>query len=49
MRLHYKNKDLLKNQPFYSDEIKSSKNRTKILAMSSFYLKYHLFLKKIQK
>ena len=48
MRLHYKNKDLLKNQPFYSDEIKSSKKRTKILVISTFYLNYPLFLKNIQ-
>ena len=48
MRLHYKNKDLLKNQPFYSDEIKSSKKRTKILIISSFYLNFHFFLKKMK-
>ena len=29
MRSHFKNKDLLKNQPFYSEEIKSNKKRNK--------------------
>ena len=29
MRSQYKNKDLLKNQPFYSEEIKSNKKRNK--------------------
>ena len=35
MRLHYKNKDLLKNQPCYSEEIKSNKKRTKNLVILS--------------
>ena len=29
MRSHYKNKDLLKNQSFYSEEIKSNKKKKK--------------------
>ena len=29
MRSHYKNKDLLKNQPFYYSEIKSNKKKNK--------------------
>ena len=29
MRSHYKNKDLLKNQPFYNSEIKSNKKEEK--------------------
>ena len=29
MRSRYKNKDLLKNQPFYSSEIKSDKKNDK--------------------
>ena len=29
MRSHHKNKDLLKNQPFYNSEIKSNKKEEK--------------------
>ena len=46
-RLHYKNKDWLKNQPFYNREIKSNKKkRRKKLITSVFYLNYHFFSKK---
>ena len=36
----------VKNQPFYSEEIKSNNNK-KNLAILSFYLNYHFFFKKI--
>ena len=36
MRSHYKNTDLLKNQPFYNEEIKSKKKRTRNLLILSF-------------
>ena len=36
----------VKNQPFYSEEIKSN-NKKKNLAILSFYLNYLFFFKKI--
>ena len=49
MRSHYKIKDLFKNLPFYTSEIKKSKKkRRKILQMQDFYLNYHFFLKKLK-
>ena len=46
MSLHYKNKDLLKNHPFYSAEIKSSKKKTKNLVILSFLSELPFFNKK---
>ena len=48
MRSLYKNKDLLKTQPFYSEEIKSAKKITKKLVILSFYLNYHFFKKNLK-
>ena len=48
IRWHYKNKDLLKNQPFYNSEIKNKKKRRKKLVISVFYLNYHFFLKNLK-
>ena len=42
----YKNKDLLKNQPFHSEEIKSAKKNHKEIL--SFYLNYHFFKKNLK-
>ena len=36
MRQNYKNKDLLKNQPFYSSEIESSKKKDKEISNIKF-------------
>ena len=38
MAQNSKNKNTLKNLPFYSEETKSVKKRTKKLVISSFYL-----------
>ena len=35
---HYKNRNMLKNQPFYSEETKSVKKRINKLVISRFYL-----------
>ena len=48
MRSHYKNRNMLKNQPFHSEEIKSVKKRTKKLVISIFYLNYHLSIKNLK-
>ena len=49
MAQHYKIKGLLKNQPFYSEEIKKVlKKRTNILAILDFYLNYHFFKKNLK-
>ena len=48
MRSQYKNKDLLKNQPFYSSKIKSANKRIKKLVISILYLNYHLFVKNLK-
>ena len=45
MALKCKEVNLLKNLPFYSGEIKSSKKGTKNLVISNFYMDYHSFLK----
>ena len=45
MALKYKEINVLKNLPFYSEEIKSSKKGTKNLVISNFYMNYHSFLK----
>ena len=46
MRSRYKHKDLLKNHPFDSSELKTVNKRTKTLVISVFYLNYHFFLEK---
>ena len=46
MRSRYKNKDLLKNHPFDSSELKTVEKRTKTLVISVFYLNHHFFLEK---
>ena len=46
MAQKYKIRNLLKNLPFYSEKIKSSKTITKNLVISSFYLNYHFSIKK---
>ena len=48
MTAYYKNKNLLKNQPFYSSEIKSVKKITKKFVILNFYLNYHSFLKNLK-
>ena len=49
MRSHYKIKDLLKNLPFYSSEIKKlKKKKRKILQMLDLYPNYHSFLKNLK-
>ena len=48
MAQNYKNKSVLKNLPFYSEEIKSVKKRTKKIAISSFYLNYHFLIKNLK-
>ena len=48
MHLLLTNKNMLKNLPFYSEEIKSAKKRTKILELLDFYLNYHFFLKNLK-
>ena len=49
MSPHYKNKDLLKNHPFYRAEIKSSKKKTtKNLVILSFYLNYRFLIKNLK-
>ena len=48
MRQNYKNKDLLRNQPFYSSEIESSKKTTKKLVIPSFYMNYNFFKKNLK-
>ena len=46
MSLHYKNKDLLKNHPFYSAEIKSSKKKNKEFSNIKFLSELPFFNKK---
>ena len=48
MDQNYKNKNRLKNLPFYSEEIKSAKKRTKTLVTLSFYPNYHFFKKNLK-
>ena len=43
MTSHYKNKELLKIQPFYSSEIESNKKKGK--SRLEIYLDYHHLLK----
>ena len=45
MTQKYKNKNALKSLPIYSEEIKSSKKKTKDLVILCFYLNYHFFSK----
>ena len=45
MRSRYKNKDLLKNQPFYSSEIKSDKKNDKKISDISILSELPFFLK----
>ena len=45
MHQKYKIRNTLKNFPFYSEEIKSSKKRTKNSVTLSFYPNYRFFLK----
>ena len=45
MRSRYKNKDLLKNQPFYSSEIKSDKKNDKKISNISLLSELPFFLK----
>ena len=49
MRTHYKTKDLLKNQPFYSEEIKSSKKKNKDFSNIKFLSELPFFPKKHKK
>ena len=49
MRTHYKNKDLLKNQAFYSEEIKSSKKKNKDFSNIKFLSELPFFPKKHKK
>ena len=46
MAQSYKNKNTLKNLPFYSEEIKGAKKE--ILLTLSFYLNYHFFQKNLK-
>ena len=48
MRSHYKIKDLLKNLPFYTSEIKKSKKKEKFYKCKIFFLNYHFFLKMLK-
>ena len=49
MRSQYKNKDLLKNQPFYSEEIKSFKKNNKEFSNIKFLSELPFFPKKSKK
>ena len=49
MRTHYENKDLLKNQAFYSEEIKSSEKKNKDFSNIRFLSELQFFLKKHKK
>ena len=49
MRSQYKNKDLLKNQPFYSEEIKSNKKKNKEFSNIKFLSELPFFPKKSKK
>ena len=48
MAQNYENKNTLKHLPFYSEEIKSVKKRTKKLVISVFYLNYHFSVKNLK-
>ena len=49
MAHNYKIRNMLKNLPFYNEEIKSLKQKElKKLLMLEFYLNYHSFLKKLK-
>ena len=48
MHQKYRNKNTLKNLPFYSEEIKSYKKRTEKLAILSFDLKYRFSIKNLK-
>ena len=48
MAQNYKMRNMLKNLPFYSEEIKGFQKRKKNLLMLEFYLNYHSFLKKLK-
>ena len=45
MRLHYKNKDLPKNQPFYSSKIKSDLKNDKKISNINLLSELPFFLK----
>ena len=45
MRQNYKNEDLLKNQPFYSSEIESSKKKDKEISNIKFLSELPFFSK----
>ena len=49
MRSHYKNTDLLKNQPFYSEEIKRNKKKNKEFINIKFLSELQIFPKKSKK
>ena len=49
MRSHYKNKNMLKNLPFYCEQANNIKKTAKNLLMPNFYLNHHFFLKKLKK
>ena len=49
MRSHCKNKDLLKNQLFYSEEIKSNKKKNKEFSNIKFLSELPFFPKKSKK
>ena len=48
MAQNSKNKNTLKNLPFYSEEIESVKKITKKLVISSFYLNYRFLIKNVK-
>ena len=49
MAQNSKNKNTLRNLPFYSEETKRVlKKRTKKLLISSFYLNYHFLVKNLK-
>ena len=39
---------MLKNLPFYSEEIKSDKKRIKKIVILNFYLNYHFLIKNLK-
>ena len=48
MAQKYKIRNTLKSLPFYSEDVKNLKKRTKSLVVSDFYLNYHFFLKNLK-
>ena len=48
MAQKYKIKNTLKNLPFYSEEIKSVKNRIMKLVILGYYVNYHFSIKNLK-